>query len=100
MGKATAFDGGGDALVGRADQRDEEEDHACRQKRAANGGQHVGAQDSVSARPYFSIREESCARVSPSSFAARVLLWRARARALMTSGRPIASRVTPPARQR
>ena len=43
------------------------------------------------------MREYSCARVRPSSFAARVLLWRACVSALTTSERSIASRLTPPA---
>src|SRR5687768_16136381 len=49
-----------------------------------------------SARPYFSMREYSCARVRPSSFAARVLLYRAWVSAFTTSERSRSSRLTPP----
>ena len=57
MWKLPALDRGRDTLIGRADQDQEENDDAGDYEQAANGGRHGVVQDSVSARPYFSIRE-------------------------------------------
>jgi hypothetical protein len=57
MWKLPALDRGRDTLIGGADQDQKKNDDAGGDEQAANGARHGVAQDSVSARPYFSIRE-------------------------------------------
>jgi hypothetical protein len=57
MWKLPALDRRRDTLIGRADQDQEKNDDAGDNEQAANSGRQLVAQDSVSARPYFSIRE-------------------------------------------
>jgi hypothetical protein len=57
MWELPALDCRRDTLIGRADQDQEQNDDAGDDEQAANGGRDLVAQDSVSARPYFSIRE-------------------------------------------
>jgi hypothetical protein len=53
-----AFQRSRDALIRRPGEREKKDNGAAREKRAAQGRRHgVGAYDSVSASPYFSMRE-------------------------------------------
>src|SRR3970040_1515498 len=93
-----AVEGRGHALIRGAHKENDGEERRGRSRDSAHAIRHVKRHyDSVPVRPYFSIREYNCAHVRPRSLAARVLLCRAWVRALTTSERSMASRLTPPA---
>src|SRR5262245_24207329 len=94
MREFPSLQGGGHALVGCTGQHEKDGDRGYLEQPSLHARER---HDSLSASPYFSMREYSWARVRPSSLAARVLLCRACDSALTTSERSMASRLTPPA---
>ena len=74
MGELAPFESGGDALVSGTKKQQEDDHHDHRQQQATRVTHRGSPFYSLLTSPYFSIREYSCARVSPSNFAARVLL--------------------------
>ena len=58
MGELPAFERGRDALIRGSGERDKEDDGAAGKEGATQGRRHdAGSYDSVSASPYFSMRE-------------------------------------------